>query len=71
MQGLAKRLLAAAAVLAVGTATAANLLTKIVRPRPMLGPVSTRQWRPLVRSVSYGRGRQTPDRHGPQRRTRR
>ena len=44
---------------------------KIVRPRPMLGPFSTRQWRPLVRSVSYGRGRQTPDRHGPQRRTRR
>lgn len=71
MQGLAKRFLAAAAVLAVGTATAADLRTKIVRPRPMLGPVSTRQWLPLVRSASYGRGRQTPHRQGPQKRKRR
>jgi len=71
MQGLAKRILAAAAALAVGTATAADLLTKIVRPRSLLGSVSTRQWRPLVRSLSYRRGRQTPHRHGPQKRTRR
>ena len=70
MQGLAKDILAAAAAIAAGTASAADLPTKIVRPR-LLGPVSTRQWRPLVRSVSYGRGRQTPDRHCSQRRTRR